>query len=234
MPLFFSWDENFKNIMTGDGSSSSVRRSHANREKLFTLMSQYLQNHLADTAPVIRLQVEKVTALGSPWDLTVRAIALRMLWAGTANITPVSAWAAAFVYNDPSLVSKLRNELAHADSSAPLDERSPSAQFVAEESNRLTMFGSIVRPVIGKDTMLPTSEGKQLRVRKGDLVLGQCREVHRAFDRPEEFIFDRLEKARQAGQADIGYIPFGGGKGIVRVSLSPPHEPSAAELIRRI
>jgi hypothetical protein len=50
---------------------------------------------------------------------------------------------------------------------------------------------------------------------------GQCWEIHRAFDRPEEFIFDRLEKARQAGKTDIGYIPFGGGKGIVRRSPHP-------------
>ena len=139
-----------------------------------------------------------------------------MLWASAANSTPVSAWAAAFVFNDPALIARLRDELASGNSSAPLDERSPSAQFVAEETNRLTMFGSIVRPVLGKDTLMPTSDGTQLRVRKGDLVLGQGREIHRAFNRPEEFIFDRLEKARQAGKTDIGYIPFGGGKGIVR------------------
>jgi hypothetical protein len=216
MPLFFSWDQNFKDIMTGGGSSSSIRKSHADREKLFNIMSRYLQNHLTDTAPIIRLQVEKLTALGSPWDLTVRAVALRLLWASAANVTPAAAWAAAFVYNDPELILRLRDELANADSSAPLDERSPSAQFVAEETNRLTMFGSIVRPVLGNDTLLPTSHGGQLCVRKGDLVLGQCREVHLAFDKPDEFVFDRVEKARQAGKTDIGYIPFGGGRGIVR------------------
>ncbi|KIM74408.1 hypothetical protein PILCRDRAFT_705051 [Piloderma croceum F 1598] len=75
------------------------------------------------------------------------------------------------------------------------------------------MFGSIVRPVL-KDTSVPTAEGGRLYVRKGDVVLGQCREMHRAFDRPEEFIFDRVKKARQVDKVNLGYIPFAGGKGI--------------------
>ena len=77
------------------------------------------------------------------------------------------------------------------------------------------MFGSIVRPVL-KDTLGPTAEGGRLHVRKGDIVLGQCREMHRAFNHPEEFIFDRVKKAREAGKANLRYIPFAGGKGIVR------------------
>jgi len=178
-------------------------------------VSRYLQEHVAETAPFIHHQVEKMTALGSPWEFIVRVVALRMLWASVANLTPVSTWAAAFVYRDPALTLRLREELTSADSSASLDMCSPSAQFVAEETNRLTMFISITRPVLGKDIWIPTSEGERLNLRQGDLLLGQCWEVHRAFDQPEEFIFDRLEKARRAGRADIGYIPFGGGKGIV-------------------
>jgi Cytochrome P450 len=216
MTSFFSWDDNFKGIMTGIGSRSSIRKGHADREKVFTIVSRYLQDHLAETAPTIRLQVEKLTSLGASWDLTVRAVALRLLWAGTANSTPVAVWAAAFVYKDQGLAKMLRDELAHADSSYPLDERLPSAQCIAEEANRLSVFGSIVRPVL-RDTSVPTAEGGRLYVRKGDIVLGQCREMHRAFDRPEEFIFDRVKKARQADKASLGYIPFAGGKGIVRI-----------------
>jgi hypothetical protein len=212
---FFSWDDNLKGIMTGIGSRSSIRKGHADREKIFTIMSRYFQDHLAETAPVIRLQVEKLTALGTSWDLIVRALALGVLWASTANSTPVAIWAAAFVYKDQTLTQMLRDELARADSSIPLDERSPSAQCVAEEANRLTMFGTIVRPV-AKDTSVPTTEGGHLHVRKGDMILGQCREIHRAFDRPEEFIFDRVKRAREADKANLGYIPFAGGKHIVR------------------
>jgi cytochrome P450 len=215
MTSFFSWDDNFKAIMTGIGSRSSIRKGHADREKIFTIMSRYFQDHLAETAPVIRLQVEKFTALGASWDLTVRAIALGFLWAGTANSTPIAAWAAAFIYKDEGLAQMLRDELAHADSSISLDERIPSAQCVAEEAIRLTMLGSIVRLVL-KDTLVPTAEGGHLHVRKGDMVLGQCREMHRAFDRPEEFIFDRVKKAREADKANLGYIPFTVGKKIAR------------------
>jgi hypothetical protein len=223
MPLLFSWDHNFKAIMTGDGSSpsSSIKRSHADREKLFSILSRYLKDHLADTASVIRLQVDKVIALGLPWEFAVRTVALRLLWAGTANTTPVAVWAAAFVFNNPGLTLKLRDELANADLSVPLDQRSPSAQFVAEETNRLVVFGNIVRPVLARDTLLPTSEGEQLHVRKGDLVLGQAREIHRiAFDQPDKFVFDRIEKARRAGKTNIGYIPFGGGRHIVKMDFS--------------
>jgi hypothetical protein len=219
MPLFFSWDAHFKDVMTGAGSSSSVKQSHASREKLFAIMSSYLHQHLTETAPWIHRQMEKMMALGCSWDFTVRVVALKLLWASAANLAPVSTWAAAFVYRDPVITSRLRDELASADSSVPLDKSSPSAQFVAEETNRLTMFASIVRPVVGKDTWIPTSKGDQLYVRKGDLILGQCWEVHREFDQPEKFIFDRVEKARQAGKTDIGYIPFGGGKGMVRSLL---------------
>jgi len=95
---------------------------------MFAIVSHYLKGHLAETAPTIRLQVEKLIALGASWDLTVRAVALRLLWAGTANSTPVAVWAAAFVYKDQELTQKLRDELAHADSRVPLDERLASAQ----------------------------------------------------------------------------------------------------------
>jgi hypothetical protein len=201
--------------MTGIGSRSSIKKGHADREKVFTIVSRYLQDHLAETAPVIRLQVEKLATFGTSWDLAVRTVALRMLWVSAANSTPVAVWAAAFVYKDQTLTQMLRDELSHADSSIPLDERLPSAQCVAEEANRLTMFGTIVRPV-AKDTSVPTTEGGHLHVRKGDMILGQCREIHRAFDRPEEFIFDRVKRAREADKANLGYIPFAGGKHIVR------------------
>ena len=119
-------------------------------------MSRYLQDHLAETAPVIRLQVEKLVLL---WDLIVHALALGVFWAGMANSTPVAVWAAAFVYKDQTLTQMLHNELAHADSSIPLDERLPSAQCVAEEANCLTMLGTIVRPVV-RDTLCACSQGR--------------------------------------------------------------------------
>ena len=169
--------------MTGIGSRSSIRKGHADCEKIYTIMSRYLQDHLAETAPIIRLQVEKLTALGTSWDLIVRALALGVLWASTANSTPVAAWAAAFVYQDQTLTQMLHDKHAHTNSSIPLDKCSPSAQCVAKEANCLTMFRKIVRPVL--KATLPTAEGGGLHVRKGDMVIGQCREIHFAFDRPE-------------------------------------------------
>lgn len=220
MPLFFGWDDNFMGMMTGTGTSApdpsmTIKKSHVCRKELHNLISHYLRDHLDETSPYIRDQWEKLAALGVPWDLRVDFAVMRSLWVGAANVTPTSIWAAAFTYQDATLVKKLRDELASGDSSLPIDERSPSSKLMAEETVRLTVLGTIARPVLNS-TLLPTIGGGTLLARKGDLVLGQMRESHRKFnDRPDEFVFDRLEKSRMAGTKHIGYIPFGGGKGIV-------------------
>lgn len=225
-PLFFGWDDNFRGIMTGTGASApdpstTIKKSHACRDKLHSLISHYLQDHLEETSPFIRLQWEKLSALEVPWDLRVSHAVLKSLWAGTANATPCTIWAAAFAFRDTELAAKLREEIASGDSSLPLDERSPTSKFVAEEAVRLTIFGMIMRPAIATG-MVPTLGGGSLLVRKGDLVLGQMKESHRMFDdRPNDFIFDRLEKARMAGTKDVVYIAFGAGKGIVSLVLLP-------------
>ncbi|KZP27782.1 cytochrome P450 [Athelia psychrophila] len=219
MPLFFGWDDNFMGMMTGTGTSApdpsmTIKKSHVCRKELHNLISHYLRDHLDETSPYICDQWEKLAALGVPWDLRVDFVVMRSLWVGAANVTPTSIWAAAFTYQDATLVKKLRDELASGDSSLPIDKRSPSSKLIAEETVRLTVLGTIARPVLNS-TLLPTIGGGTLLARKGDLVLGQMRESHRKFnDQPDEFVFDRLEKSRMAGTKHIGYIPFGGGKGI--------------------
>lgn len=163
--------------------------------------------------------MEKLAGIGCSWDFCVRAVALRILWAAIAAATPASVWGAAFVYRDAKLTAMLRSELADGDSSLPLDERSPSAKLVAEETNRLAMMGSIARAVTSDNTILATSDNVGLHVRKGDSIIGYIRDTHRTYERPEEFIFNRIDEARKVEKTKVVYIPFGGGKGIVGLRL---------------
>jgi hypothetical protein len=180
---------------------------------LETMVDTYLKEHLNETAPVIQVQWKKLEEIGTPWHLRVKYIALGLLWAGAANVTPVGSWAAAFVYRDPELQAILRDELSMADpdlETEDLYEKGvPSAQLVAQEAIRLTMLGSIVRPA-SKATVVQGSNGP-INLRKGDLVMCTSWSMHRRYENPEEFIWDRLKLVKGEEHNEMLYYAFGGG-----------------------
>jgi cytochrome P450 len=180
---------------------------------LETMVDAYLKENLHETAPVIQVQWKKLEELGTTWPLRVKYVALALIWAGAANVTPVGSWAAAFVYRDPELQAILRDELSMADPSLETEDLYekgvPSAMLVAQEAIRLTMLGSIVRPAT-KSTVIEGSNGP-VHLRKGDLVMCTSWSMHRRYERPEEFIWDRLRPVKGEDHNEMLYYPFGGG-----------------------
>ncbi|KAF7309059.1 Cytochrome P450 [Mycena kentingensis (nom. inval.)] len=206
---FEAWDRGLQTLMSGGKDDAAL----AGLAKLEALVSAYLENHILDTEPVIQTQWRDAESLGMPFQLRVKFVALGFLWAAAANVAPVSSWAAAFIYNDPKLAARLRDELAQADKSLELEDfyehGAPSAQLVAQEVIRLTMLGSIVRPA-ARDATIQSSFGP-VRVRKGDLMMCTSWSMHRRYDDPEEFIWDRMKLEKGGGANSQLYMAFGGG-----------------------
>jgi cytochrome P450 len=206
---FEDWDRGLQNLMMGKKDKAAVE----GLKVLETMVDTYLKEHLNETAPVIQVQWKKLEEIGTPWHLRVKYIALGLLWAGAANVTPVGSWAAAFVYRDPELQAILRDELSMADpdlETEDLYEKGvPSAQLVAQEAIRLTMLGSIVRPA-SKATVVQGSNGP-INLRKGDLVMCTSWSMHRRYENPEEFIWDRLKLVKGEEHNEMLYYAFGGG-----------------------
>jgi cytochrome P450 len=71
------------------------------------------------------------------------------------------------------------------------------------------MLGSIVRPA-ARDTVIEGSFGP-VRVRKGDLMMCTSWSMHRRYEDPEEFIWDRLKPAPGEDVNGQLYYAFGGG-----------------------
>jgi len=206
---FEDWDRGLQNLMTGKKDKAAVEGLRA----LETMVDTYLKENLHETAPVIQVQWKKLDEMGTPWHLRVKYIALGLLWAGAANVTPVGSWAAAFVYRDPELQAILRDELSMADPDLEAEnlyeKGAPSAQLVAQEAIRLTMLGSIVRPAT-KSTVVQGSNGP-VHLRKGDLVMCTSWSMHRRYEDPEEFIWDRLKLVKGEDHNEMLYYAFGGG-----------------------
>ncbi|KAJ7905823.1 cytochrome P450 [Mycena olivaceomarginata] len=206
---FEDWDRGLQNLMMGKKDKAAVE----GLKVLETMVDTYLKEHLNETAPVIQVQWKKLEEIGTPWHLRVKYIALGLLWAGAANVTPVGSWAAAFVYRDPELQAILRDELSMADpdlETEDLYEKGvPSAQLVAQEAIRLTMLGSIVRPA-SKATVVQGSNGP-INLRKGDLMMCTSWSMHRRYENPEEFIWDRLKLVKGEEHNEMLYYAFGGG-----------------------
>ncbi|KAF8156354.1 cytochrome P450 [Mycena galopus ATCC 62051] len=188
---FEAWDRGLQNLISGTKDDAAVE----GRRVLEELVGNYLQDNILETEPVIRGQWNNLEQLGVPFHLRVKFVALGFMWAAAANVAPVSSWAMALVYNDPALAARLRSELAAADKSleqeAMYEIGAPSAQWVAQEAIRLTMLGSIVRPAACAMTIESTFG--PVRVRKGDLMMCTSWSMHRRFENPEEFIWDRLK-----------------------------------------
>ncbi|KAJ7908101.1 cytochrome P450 [Mycena leptocephala] len=172
---FEAWDRGLQNLISGTKDDAAVEGLR--------------------TEPVIQGQWNHLERLGTPFHLRVKFVALGFMWAAAANVAPVSSWAMAFIYNDATLAARLRSELATADKSLEQEDLyekgAPSAQLVAQEAIRLTMLGSIVRPAACATTI----EGSfgPVQVRKGDLMMCTSWSMHRRFEDPEEFIWDRLK-----------------------------------------
>ncbi|KAJ7815963.1 cytochrome P450 [Mycena olivaceomarginata] len=209
LPPFVDWDRGLQNMMAGTKDVAAEEGLRALEE----LVGDYLRDNLLETEPVIQGQWNNCERLGMPFHLRVKIIALGLMWAAAANVAPVSSWAVAFIYNDPSLTARLRSELASADKSLELEDLyeygAPSAQWVAQEAIRLVMLGSIVRPA-ARDTVIEGSFGP-VRVRKGDLMMCTSWSMHRRYEDPEEFIWDRLKPAPGEDVSGQLYYAFGGG-----------------------
>ncbi|KAJ7102568.1 cytochrome P450 [Mycena belliarum] len=203
---FEDWDHGLQNLMTGKKDKAAIEGLRV----LEAVVDEYLRVHLHETASVIQVQFKKLEEIGTPWTLRVKFVALALTWAGLANVTPVGSWAVAFMYRDPELQAILRDEISMADASLEqgdiYEKGVPSAQLVAQEAIRLTMLGSIVRPA-SKNTVVEGSYGP-VHIRRGDLVMCTSWSMHRQFENPEEFIWDRL---RPVKGEELPYFAFGGG-----------------------
>jgi hypothetical protein len=206
---FEAWDRGLQNLMSGTKDDAAVEGLRVLEE----LVGDYLKDNLLETEPVIQGQWNNLERLGTPFHLRVKYVALGLMWAAAANVAPVSSWAMAFIYNDPALTARLRGELATADKSLEQEDLyeigAPSAQWVAQEAIRLTMLGSIVRPA-ARDTVIEGSFGP-VRVRKGDLMMCTSWSMHRRYEDPEEFIWDRLKPVPGEDINGQLYMAFGGG-----------------------
>ncbi|KAK7042285.1 cytochrome P450 [Favolaschia claudopus] len=206
---FYAWDRGLQNLVSGKKDPAAIK----GRDELEKLVGDYLRDHILETEPVIQKQWNDLERLGTPFTLRVKYVALGFLWAAAANVAPVSSWAMAFVYNDAALTARLRGELAKADKTLELEmlyeEGAPSTQWVAQETIRLTMLGSIVRPA-ARTTTIEGSYGP-VRVRKGDLMMCTSWSLHRRYEDPEEFIWDRLKPVPGEDASQQFYMAFGGG-----------------------
>ncbi|KAK7046569.1 cytochrome P450 [Favolaschia claudopus] len=206
---FDAWDRGLQNLISGKKDAAAVD----GRDRLAKIVGDYLRDNILETEPVIQGQWNNLERLGTPFDQRVKYVALGFLWAAAANVAPVTSWAMAFVYNDPALTALLRSELAAADKSLELEAMyehgAPSAQWVAQEAIRLTMLGSIVRPAAATTTIESTFG--PVKVRKGDLMMCTSWSMHRRFENPEEFIWDRLKPVPGEDIHDQLYMAFGGG-----------------------
>ncbi|KAF8194050.1 cytochrome P450 [Mycena galopus ATCC 62051] len=206
---FEAWDRGLQNLISGTKDDAAVE----GRRVLEELVGNYLRDNILETEPVIQGQWNNLEQLGAPFHLRVKFVALGFMWAAAANVAPVSSWAMAFIYNDPALAARLRSELAAADKSleqeAMYEIGAPSAQWVAQEAIRLTMLGSIVRPAACATTIESTFG--PVRVRKGDLMMCTSWSMHRRFENPEEFIWDRLKPVPGEDLSGQLYMAFGGG-----------------------
>ncbi|KAJ7832622.1 cytochrome P450 [Mycena leptocephala] len=206
---FEAWDRGLQNLISGTKDDAAVEGLRVLEE----LVGNYLKDNILETEPVIQGQWNHLERLGTPFHLRVKFVALGFMWAAAANVAPVSSWAMAFIYNDATLAARLRSELATADKSLEQEDLyekgAPSAQLVAQEAIRLTMLGSIVRPAACATTI----EGSfgPVQVRKGDLMMCTSWSMHRRFEDPEEFIWDRLKPVPGEDNHGQLYMAFGGG-----------------------
>ncbi|KAK1982475.1 cytochrome P450 [Colletotrichum cereale] len=233
MDDIWAFDADLPMLMLGVVPSITAKRSYNARNRLQAALADYYGNNRDyhdDASQIVKNRAAILRKHGmSGEDVGVFEVALTHV--ATSNTIPTLFWFMAYIFSQPELVARLRDEVLpvvqHSGSGdvtidiGTLDERCPLLVSCYRESIRMSNQGMGNRRVM-EDTTIKDGNGRSYLLKKGCNLQMSSQVIHRLEKSwgsdSAGFVPDRFMAKTSKVDAEsekikrASFIPFGGGK----------------------